>query len=346
MKDASVTRRPSLRIRRKDLAVPVEFGGDLLVWAAWLYYEEQMTQEEVAERLGVSRATVINFLQEAREQGIVSISIGAEHLQSVRIARRLATRYGLASCLVVPRGHPDTPDYEQIGRAGARLLTQILGPDDVLGVSWGRTVLALSNALPAMSLPHVSVVQITGSAISTEDFSPEFCTSNIANRIGARCVNLHTPGIVSRPSVKVTLMAEPTVMQQFAVIRSCNKVLFGVAGVDARSMSLLSGYLTAEASRPYLERGAAGVLAGRFVGRDGGPVTGGLDDRMIGLTLDEIKQIPERICVAGGAGKVAAIDATLRGGYATVLVTDEAAATGLSELLDLRAVEPTAGTPA
>jgi DNA-binding transcriptional regulator LsrR (DeoR family) len=324
------------RIRRKDLTPPMEFGGDLLVWAAWLYYEEQMTQEEVAESLGVSRATVINFLQEARRRNIVSIAVAPAHLQSVGMARRLAARYRLKSCLVVPDGDAGIPDYEKIGRAGARLMTQLLAPDDVLGVAWGRTVLALSHALPAMALPHVSVVQIAGSAISTEDFSPEFCTSNIANRIGARCVNLHAPGIVSRREVKDILMAEPTVMEQFRVIRSCNKVLFGVAGVSSDSMSLLSGYLTAEASRPYLERGAVGVLAGRFVGRSGRPVTGALDDRMIGLTLDELARIPERICVAGGGEKVEAIDAMLRGGYATVLVTDKAAAAGLEALSPVR----------
>jgi dihydroxyacetone kinase-like protein len=140
-------------------------------------------------------------------------------------------------------------------------------------------------------------------------------------------------------------MAEPTVKEQFRVIRSCNKVLFGVAGVSSDSMSLLSGYLTAEASRPYLERGAVGVLAGRFVGRDGQPVIGALDDRMIGLTLDELALIPERICIAGGAEKVEAIDAMLRGGYATVLVTDEAAAVGL-EAPSLRAGNRRKGRPA
>jgi len=333
------------RIRRKDLSPRMEFGGDLLVWAAWLYYEEQMTQEAVAESLGVSRATVINLLQEARKRSVVSIAVAPTHLQSVGMARRLAQKYRLKSCLVVPDSDPRLPSYEKIGRAGARLMTQLLAPDDVLGVAWGRTVLALSHALPVMALPHVSVVQIAGSAISTEDFSPEFCTSNIANRIGARCVNLHAPGIVSRKEVKETLMAEPSVKEQFRVIRSCNKVLFGVAGVSSDSMSLLSGYLTAEASRPYLERGAVGVLAGRFVGRDGRPVIGALDDRMIGLTLDELALIPERICIAGGAEKVEAIDAMLRGGYATVLVTDEAAAVGL-EAPSLRAGNRPEGRPA
>ncbi|HEY1386869.1 MAG TPA: sugar-binding transcriptional regulator [Dongiaceae bacterium] len=305
--------------------------GDPIVWAAWLYYEERMTQEEVADRLGVSRASVVNFLQEARDRGVVTIAVASEHLQSVRISRELCRQFDLASCVVIPGGDGRLPVYERIGRAGARLLSEILEPNDMLGVSWGRTVLALSTALAQVKLPHVSVVQITGSAIGTFEFSPELCTSNIANRLGARCINLHAPGIVSRPEVKKLFMQEPALVEQFKLIRSCNKILFGVAGLGSASTALRSGYMTPEKLRPYQAGGAVGVMAGRFFDRDGEPVLGPLDEQMIGLTLREIAKIPERICVAGGSDKVEAIHAALRGGYATILVTDETTAQALVE---------------
>lgn len=300
-----------------------------MVWAAWLYYEERLTQEEIADRLGVSRATVVNFLQEARERGVVTIAVSSEHLQSVRVAREIARRFGLAKCVVVPDDGGRSADYERIGRAGARYLLEVLGPGDVLGVSWGRTVLSLGAALAQASLPHVSVVQIAGSAIGTEDFTPEFCTSIIANRIGARCVNLHAPGIVSRPEIKALFMQEPSLVAQFDLLRSCTKILFGVTGTGTGSTAIRSGYLSEETARPYLERGAVGVISGRFIDMQGRPVLGELDERIIGLTLDEIIRIPERICVAGGRDKVDAILGMLAGGYATVLVTDEVTALAL-----------------
>src|ERR1700749_2151676 len=80
------------RIKRRALSIPAEFDGDVVVWAAWLYYEESMTQEEVADQLGVSRASVVNFLQEARDRNIVTIAVASEHLQSVQIARELSRR--------------------------------------------------------------------------------------------------------------------------------------------------------------------------------------------------------------------------------------------------------------
>ena len=322
------------RAKRSELSTPAEFAGDPIVWAAWLYYEERMTQEEVAERLGVSRASVVNFLQEARDRNIVTIAVASEHLQSVGIARELAKRFGLTSCVVIPEADGRLPVYERVGRAGARLLLEILEPDDVLGVSWGRTVLSLSASLAEARMPGVTVVQIAGSAIGTAEFSPELCTSNIAYRIGGRCVNLHAPGIVSRPDVKKLFMQESSLVEQFKLIRSCTKVLFGVANLSDASTALRSGYMTPEKMRPYVKGGAIGVMSGRFLDRGGRPVLGPLDDQMIGLTLDEIAKIPERICVAGGIEKIRAIHAMLRGEYATVLVTDEPTARALVAMED------------
>ena len=322
-------RREAARAKRRDMATPVEFGGDPVVWAAWLYYEERMTQEEVAERLGVSRATVVNVLQEARDRGIVTIEVSPRHLQSVRLSRTLCELYGLETCVIVPDDGGRRPDFERIGQAGARVLSEILDDDDVLGVAWGRTVLALSVALPEARRPGISVVQIAGSAIGTAAFSPELCTSNIAYRIGARCINLHAPGIVSRPEIKALFMKEPELIRQFEIIRSCTKILFGVGGVENAGTVLSSGYMTREAIKPYVNRGGVGVLAGRVLDGKGKPVLGNLDEQMIGLTLKELIKIPERICIAGGLDKVDAIEGVLRGGYATLLVTDELAAEAL-----------------
>ena len=317
------------RIRRSELLTPPEFAGDPIIWAAWLYYEERMTQEEVAEQLGVSRASVVNFLQEARDRNIVTIAVASGHLQSVRIARMVSDSFDLSSCVVVPEDGGRLPIYERVGRAGARLLAETLEPDDVLGVSWGRTVLSLSAALAEARMPGVTVVQIAGSAIGTAEFSPELCTSNIAYRIGARCVNLHAPGIVSRPAVKRLFMQETSLIEQFRLIRSCTKVLFGVTGLDSASMALRSGYMTPENMRPYVKGGAIAVMSGRFLDAEGRPVLGPLDEQMIGLTLPEIAKIPERICVAAGPEKIHAINAMLRGGYATILITDEPTAQAL-----------------
>jgi DNA-binding transcriptional regulator LsrR (DeoR family) len=314
---------PAARVRRDALTPPAEFGGDPIVWVAWLYYEENMTQEEIARTLGISRGSVVTMLQDARENGVVTISVAPQHLQTVGLAREIMHRHGIGECLVIPGDGARIPAHERVGRAAARLLMERLRPDDVLGVSWGRTVLALSQAMQAKVLPGVSVVQITGSAIGTYQFSAELCASNIANRIGGRCVYLHAPGILSNREMKKMLMREPTLIEQFRIMGTCNKIIFGVGSVAASSTPFDTGFLSPEEAAPYLAKGAVAVLAGRFVDARGRAVSGELDDRMIGMTVQEIAKIPERICVAAGHDKSEPIHALLVGGYVTTLVTDE-----------------------
>ncbi|WP_428377400.1 sugar-binding transcriptional regulator [Lichenicoccus sp.] len=314
----------------QERRIPAEFDGDPVVWSAWLYYEEGLTQHDVAQRLGISRASVNNLLQTARDTGVVTIAVAPRHLQTVALAKELADRYGCAHCLVVPNDAGRRPVHERVGHAGARLLAGQLRPDDVLGVAWGRTVYALSEAMPQLDLPGMSVVQVMGSAVGGERFTAELCTSNIAGRVRGRCIYLHAPGIVSRPAVKSVLMAEPALVEQFRIIAACNRIVFGVGSMQSISIASDGGFLLApHEAGPAIARGAVASLAGRFIDAAGCAVPCRFDDRLIGITTDAIRAVPERICVAAGPDKVRPIRAVLAGGYVTSLVTDQRTAQAL-----------------
>ena len=310
----------------KRPVIPVDFDDDAVLAAAWYYYEDRLKQGEVAELLGVSRATVVNHLQEARARGIVQTTLAPAYRKPVGLARKVVARYGLAGALVIPDGPPGVEPAARIGAAGARALLGLVRPGSTLGVAWGRTVLALSNALPAAPVRDLSVAQITGSMLATYAFSPELCTTNIASRLGGRCINLHAPGLVSHPRVKSMLMREPTLLQHFEIIRASDALVFGVASASPEMVDFVLGRAAAAESPSLVPATATAIIAGRFIDGDGNAVSGSLDTRMIGLTLDEIRAIPERLCVAGGPGKVDALRAALAGGFATIFVTDESTA--------------------
>ncbi len=307
---------------------------DPMLSAAWLYYEDQLTQSDIAEVLGVSRASVINYLHEARRIGVVKITLDSAHFTAMRLARQLSNRFGLTRCLVIPDDQGRRPVAERLGEAGAQLLSEVVTAGDMLGVSWGQTVLALSHAIAPQRVPGLSVIQITGSMLATFEFSPELCTSNIADRFGARCINLHAPALVSRPEIRELLYKEPALIPQLELLQTCTKIVFGVGHLDQDSTIFGSGTVTPDDLQPYVTQGAVGVIAGRYLNSAGQPVLGPLDDRMIGLTLPEMDRIPMRICLAGGAAKASAIRATLDGGHATILITDELAAKALVAGLD------------
>ncbi len=301
--------------------VPTAFD-DAVIWAAWLYYADQLNQSDVAKALNVSRATVVNLLQEARERGVVTISLRSDLAARTSVARRLADRYGLVEALVIPsRGEASLVD--RLGDAAARLLGDQLTAGDVIGIAWGRTVLAAARAMaPPEPVPRLTVVQVAGSSMASEDFSPELCTSLMSNRLDARCVNLLAPALLSSAELRDRLMAEPMLVHQFELIRSATRLLFGVGDLGPSSTVRKSGFATAETVERYVRSGAKAVIIGRFIGADGGSVAGELDLRMIGITLDELRAVAVRICVAGGPGKREAIRAALAGGFASHLVTD------------------------
>lgn len=312
------------------IETPPEFGGDALAWAAWLYYGESLTQNEVAAALGVSRASIANYLAEARRRGLVTISLDPQLLGTVQQGRELARRYGLLGACVAPPDPAEGTGGEEdavrqrrrIGQAAAQMLTPWLVDDRTVGVAWGRTMLEVARALPRMSLVNTKIVQVSGSSLGDDVSSPEACTALFAGQLGARCQNFHAPAVVTNAAICEALLAEPGLRRHFERLRAADLAVFGVGELGPGTIWSDTDFLPASVVETYLEAGSEAVLIGRFLDGQGAEVPGPLSGRQIGMTLDELRAIPVRICIAGGAAKVGAIRAVLAGGYATHLVTD------------------------
>ena len=311
--------------------VPLRFRSDPVVWAAWLYFHDGMTQNEVAEVMGVSRATVNAYVAEARARDVVTVRMDPGWLSSVTLARRLSETYGLNDAVVIPDAGA-AGLAERLGAATAELLTKLLQPGDVLGVAWGRTIMSLAQGVATESrarIKDLSVAQIIGGTTGTVELSPEVCASMLAERLGARCIYLTAPAIVSSKEVRRILLQEPILRDQFSILRTVNKVVFGIGSTDADSLIYESGLIDPAATPSAKGVPAAAVIACRFVTAEGKPIEDDYDERVIGLSLSEIADIGLRLAVAGGLDKVGAIRACLLGGYANVLVTDAATAEAL-----------------
>jgi dihydroxyacetone kinase-like protein len=311
------------------LAIPLRFRDEPLVWASWLYFQDGLTQHEIAGVMGVSRATVNSYLAEARGRGIVRVSIDPARLRAIELAQALKKRFGLTDCVVIPNGNGERPLVRRLGEAGAGALRSLLKPGDALGAAWSRTILALADFAGPPSLPDLSVVQMSGSTAAGFDVTPELCAARLAAALGARCINLTAPAVVTNPAVRTLLLDEPIVRERLNLIRRVDILLFGIGTTRRDSLIFASGLVDAVSARHYMARRATASIAGRFMDEAGHPLHGPLDERMIGFALEDLPRIKTRIAVAGGLEKVPAILACLRGGHATVLVTDEAAARGV-----------------
>ncbi|MEM7025709.1 MAG: sugar-binding domain-containing protein, partial [Pseudomonadota bacterium] len=195
----------------------------LLAYISLLYYGEGLRQSEIATRMGVSRATIVNYLREAREAGIVDVRIRGSALTSSGLSRKLCEMFGLRDAYVAYLSPQDrngtdaeTHSLAATGRIGAIALLDMLKPGDNVGVAWGVTVKTLADQLPMISMADVTVWQMVGSMDTNRLPAAETCAIQIARRLGAACHTLHAPAILSSVELAEALRAEPAIRRQLA----------------------------------------------------------------------------------------------------------------------------------
>lgn len=328
-------RRPGLR---KGTAgrPPVRFADDPLLWASWLYYQEGLTQGAIADVMHASRPTVNAYLADARARGIVNISISPEHMRTVSVARALEEHFGLESCLVIPSVGGTRSLIERLGAAGAGLLPRVIHSGDTVAVTWGRTMLALAEAAKLEDLRDVTVVQATGGTTAKIAHAPESVASRLADNIGARCITISAPAIVSTRETRDILLGEAVIAQQLAYLERLDCVLFGISSLRPNSSIHGSGFFDSVFQQHDYYDQAVGSLVGQFIDAAGAPVEGPLSHRFIGLSLDRLRQVPLRMLIAGGVDKMHSILAAIRGGFVTALVIDSDTAEAILRVLDIR----------
>jgi deoxyribonucleoside regulator len=305
------------------------FVDDIILEAAWLYYYEERNQNEIAEALGVSRSSVVGYLQHARERGIVEVRLDPSSFARHRYARELKERYGLIDVQIAPG---DGFSLDRVAILAARCLPDLVVAGDTLGVAWGQTVFTLSEHIVPRLIPELTVVQMVGAMSSPYGFDTESCASQIAASLGGRCVNLHVPAIVSSHAMAVAIQQEAIIASQLEELTHINKVLFAAGSCNADSHIVSSGIASLDDLAEYQRNGAVGVVCGRFIDNRGQHIKGHLDDRLIGVTPDRVRGLETGILVSCGPDKIEAIHAALLGGYATHLFTDMPTAAGILRL--------------
>lgn len=303
----------------------------LLTRVASLYYRERLTQQEVAQRLGVSRQTVSRMLQQAEEVGIVRIDILSPVAEVESLARRLEERFGLTEAfVVVPDAPGENPARQAVGRAAAIVLGNQLQPGMVLGLGWSTAVMAMVEHLGPVDGRETRIVQLDG-GVPHGPHPNE--TADIVNRaalaLGAQAIALMTPLYVDTEAIRDALVSDSQIRDALALGRRCDAAFFGIGTVSRRSNLYATGYLADDLIDELLAEGAVGEILGRFFGNDSRPRVIELARRTIGLELEALAQVPFRCMVAFGDAKVKAILGGLRGKYANAIVTDEATALAL-----------------
>ena len=313
--------------------VDMEIDTELLaVRVAELYYDENRTQDEIGEIVGITRWKVGRLLARARELGIVRIEIVHPRARRLGLERRLSARFGLADAIVVPLAASPGDLASRVTQAAADYLTALRPVPQVLGVSWGRTLSGVADHLAAGWASGVTVVQINGGvSLNQRPGTAANTTATIAQKASGQATLLPSPAILERRETKLAIESDRTVAGVLELAAGASAYLFSAGVADASSVHVDSGYLTAAEVEELVRRGAVGDVLGRYIDADGDIVDPALDERTVGLGLDQLRAANTAIFVAAGDDKHAIARAVVTSGLCSVIVTDEGTALALVE---------------
>jgi DNA-binding transcriptional regulator LsrR (DeoR family) len=298
-----------------------------------MYYVDELTQRDIADRLQISMATVSRALARAKAQGIVEIRIHEEEAGYGELERRIEADYGLAECVIVPSSARREQIYDDMARALAELLGRLVSSGDYLGVSWGETLKAIADNLPETGKTGVDVVPIIGAMGEVETgIYPNAIAASFARKLGGSSYLVNTPALLDTAETSRSIRNDGNFVRVMRAWEKVTTLLIGVSGLsEVDSISKYAIVPPVELDR-LRAAGAVAAMNFTFIDASGSLIETELDDRMIKMDASHMSDARNAIVVAAGARKAQALSAALASGIATVLVTDADAAGALCSI--------------
>jgi DNA-binding transcriptional regulator LsrR (DeoR family) len=300
-----------------------------------MYYVKEMTQDEIARALGVSRVKVHRMLKEARGANVVEIRINRPRRRHGPFEQALKEQFGLRDALVLDTGGLDElGTWRGIGEMTARYVEKLLIENTTIAVCLGRSTYEVVQAIRPGLRANVRVAQASGSIpFATHELDSPTVARQLADKLGGEVLYLPSPMIADSPESAAVLRRQRDIERTLAVAGKADMALVGIGTLDAAHSPLLDAAgLTAERVAVMQEEGAIGDMVGQVFTAEGELYSNGLAERIIGLTLEDLKRIPTVIAVAFGIAKAPAILGALRTDAIDVLATDDNAAGAILKL--------------
>jgi DNA-binding transcriptional regulator LsrR (DeoR family) len=307
----------------------------LLIKVSKLYYEERQTEDEIVLKLQVSRSKISRLLKQARDEGIVKITVISPPGVFSDLEMQLESRFHLMEAIVVEAHQPDSQVAvtHELGIAAASYLHRTVRENDVIGISWGSTLRSMVDTMQPSLIPSVQVIQIIGGLgrPESEMHATELCR-RLSRLLNCNLVLLPAPGIVDNQQIKEVILSDSHVQHALSFFPKLTTAIVGIGSPTPDSVVVRDGSIINRVELDdLLQRGAVGDIALRFFDSYGKAVLSDVNDRVIGITLEQLSRVERVVGVGGGPNKFTVIQAALRGRLINTLITDHATARHLLE---------------
>ncbi|AYW47193.1 transcriptional regulator [Tetragenococcus osmophilus] len=304
-----------------------------LVRVSSMYYEEGMTQAEIARNMGVSRSLISKMLIDAKEAGVVEIFINSKSSYSIRLERELELQYDLKRVLVV-----DTLDLEanevkkMAAREAALWLQKMIKGNKKLGISWGESLRELVNRYPFEKQSDVTIFPLIGGMGDEyiDIHSNQLCY-DLARKLRGKTRYLYAPALISNTNLRKELANNPTIYNVMEESKSVDIALVGIS--DPRNNSTMEkiGYINQKDIVDLEKNKVVGDINSRFFDKNGEEADIDINQHVMGISLEDIKKIPTVMSIAFENSKIDAVEVAVKHKLFNVLVTTDEIAKRLLE---------------
>ena len=298
-----------------------------------MFYEQNISQAKIAEMTGISHTTVNRLVKEGQERGLVEITVKSPFGNMTDLGAVIAELGRIDNAIVVPEVSTDPNiTIKSTADAAAAALFEKLEDGMTIAISGGVGVSAIVEAMKPKRSYDVTVVPATGGVQGKYYTDVNQVSMAMAEKLGGRALQLHAPIIAGSRESRDTLLDVRSIRDVFDVTRKADIAVMGIGSVRASTSTYLS--LDEDIDREeVLASGACGELLAHVINKDGAPSDYSGNDRVVALSLDELRQIPHRFAIASGQHKAEPIAAVLRGDFLTTLAMDEQTAYAVNDIL-------------
>lgn len=291
--------------------------------AAWMYFIEEKTQNEIAQHLGVSRVTVVRLLSDARERNEIQFSIATGLPECVELERQMEERFGLAEARIVPLSEPQADSTLPISAATGVYLSELVRPGMKIGVGWGRTLLESLAYIKEAPMPDMSVLSLMGGITKAKRFNPTEFAWRFAQLFHAECYLMTAPAIVDSSSTRRTLFERCGLHEIFQKAAMLDAVLLSAGSLLPTGTAYRDGFVSDSLRQSMIEHGAVGEMVFDYFDIQGRPVEHPIRGCVMNIPVEILQKVPLRILASGGTEKAEALLGALRYLQPTALITDE-----------------------
>ena len=310
--------------------------ASLRLRAAWLYYNQGLTQKDVATQLGISRTTVIRLLDEAMKRSEVQIFINEGIGDCVELAVKLERAYGLDEAIVVPA--PVSSDVDTlakgVGMALGQFLSEVIADDSTIGVGWGRTMTASLSSFRPPRRDNCKVVSLLGGIVAVHVTNPIDYSWRLASQLGAECYMFLAPLLVDSVQTKRNLVEKCGLDTIYRLAEKLDLAIVSCGDIGPHSTSLSEGWISKAELNELIAAGCVCDTMFNFLDKDGNSVDHSINQRVMSIDLDTLKKAKHIVLSSGGTHRAQAIRATIRRIGCNTLITDESAARALLDLAE------------